>query len=78
MVLAPYMKYGDEIIEYVWKDILFDFFAVKDALFRRALRRTEFVHNIKWLINCTYNLHNNMIGKPLDGLNKYLDLYSTN
>ena len=27
MVLAPYMKYGDEIIEYVWKDIL----SVKDA-----------------------------------------------
>ena len=53
MVLAPYMKYGDEIIEYVWKYILSDFFAVKDAPFRKALRRTEFVHNIKWLINCT-------------------------
>ena len=78
MVLAPYMKYGDEIIEYVWKDILPDFFCCKRRSFRRALRRTEVVYIIKWLVNCTYNLHNNMIGKPLDGLNKYLDLYSTN
>ena len=31
----------------------------------------------KWLINCSYNPHKNMIGNHLRALNEKLDIYST-
>ena len=35
------------------------------------------MRNDKWLINCSYNPHKNMIGNHLCALSKKLDLYST-
>ena len=35
------------------------------------------LRNDKWLINCSYNPHKNLIDNHLDALSKYLDLYSS-
>ena len=35
------------------------------------------MRNDKWLINCSYNPHKNLIDNHLDALSKYLDLYSS-
>ena len=35
------------------------------------------LRNDKWLINCSYNPHKNMIGNHLRPLNVKLDIYST-
>ena len=35
------------------------------------------LHNDKWLINCSYNPHKNMIGDHLHTLSEKLDIYSS-
>ena len=35
------------------------------------------LHNDKWLINCSYNPHKNMIGNHLRALSEKLDIYSS-
>ena len=35
------------------------------------------LHNDKWLINCSYNLHKNTIGNHLRALSEKLDIYSS-
>ena len=35
------------------------------------------LHNDKWLINCSYNPHQNMIGNHLRALSEKLDIYSS-
>ena len=35
------------------------------------------LHNDKWLINCSYSPHKNLIGNHLQALNEKLDIYST-
>ena len=35
------------------------------------------IRNTKWLLNCPYKLHKNMIELHLAGLNEYLDIYSS-
>ena len=35
------------------------------------------LHNDKWLINCSYSAHKNMVGNHLRPLSEKVDIYST-
>ena len=61
---------GGGILLYVREEIPANLLATENAPFELNLRNT------KWLLNCSYNPHKNMIEQHLAVLGKYLDLNS--
>ena len=67
---------GGGILLYVREDILTNLIEVETKPIEGFFVEIN-MRNDKWLINCSYNPHKNMIGNHLCALSKKLDLYST-
>ena len=67
---------GGGILLYVREDILTNLIEVETKPIEGFYVEIN-MRNDKWLINCSYNPHKNMIGNHLCALSKKLDLYST-
>ena len=67
---------GEGILLYVREDILTNLIEVETKPIEGFYVEIN-MRNDKWLINCSYNPHKNMIGNHLCALSKKLDLYST-
>ena len=66
---------GGGILLYVIEDIPSNLIAIENKPVESFVVGLN-LRNDKWLINCSYNPHKNLIDNHLDGLSKYLDLYS--
>ena len=69
-------SFGGGILLYVREDIPANLIEVKTKLTEGFYVEIN-LRNDKWLINCSYNPHKNMIGNHLRALSEKLDIYST-
>ena len=67
---------GSGILLYVRGDIPSNLIALENKPIESFFVELN-LRNDKWLINCSYNPHKNLIDNHLDALSKYLDLYSS-
>ena len=68
---------GSRIFLYVSQDIPSHLIATEKKLTEILFVGLTFVRNDKWLRNCLYNPHKNLIGNHLDTLSRILDLFSS-
>ena len=66
---------GGGILLYVWEDIPPNLLEVETKPIE-GFYLEIILHNDKWLINCSFNPHKNMIGNHLRALSEKLESYS--